>query len=309
MGCCSSPSFCQAWGQGVLPSPGAGIQHLRVWAWGTGGHHSILCTRQSEGGSAPSQAVGLQLRGVLGLGPGHLHRRRLRSAGVCWVPRVPSAGWVSRLLFALQPPEQPPYPHHQGGPPHCPPWNNSHEGMWGEQRGDPGWNGQRDAPWNSQPDPNWNNQFEGPWNSQHEQPPWGGGQREPPFRMQRPPHFRGPFPPHQQHPQFSQPPHPHNFNRFPPRFMQDDFPPRHPFERPPYPHRFDYPQGDFQAGECKVALGGTVLGPGITSLSCPVIPEKVRSLAGRAWKRRLTDRPSERAGGTAGGPAVWPGVP
>uniref|UniRef100_A0A452EIL3 Calcium homeostasis endoplasmic reticulum protein n=1 Tax=Capra hircus TaxID=9925 RepID=A0A452EIL3_CAPHI len=146
-----------------------------------------------------------------------------------------------------QPPEQPPYPHHQGGPPHCPPWNNSHEGMWGEQRGDPGWNGQRDAPWNSQPDPNWNSQFEGPWNSQHEQPPWGGGQREPPFRMQRPPHFRGPFPPHQQHPQFNQPPHPHNFNRFPPRFMQDDFPPRHPFERPPYPHRFDYPQGDFQA--------------------------------------------------------------
>lgn len=162
----------------------------------------------------------------------------------------------SRPPFALQPPEQPPYPHHQGGPPHCPPWNNSHEGMWGEQRGDPGWNGQRDAPWNSQPDPNWNSQFEGPWNSQHEQPPWGGGQREPPFRMQRPPHFRGPFPPHQQHPQFNQPPHPHNFNRFPPRFMQDDFPPRHPFERPPYPHRFDYPQGDFPAGECEGALRG-----------------------------------------------------
>jgi hypothetical protein len=157
----------------------------------------------------------------------------------------------SHLCFALQPPEQPPYPHHQGGPPHCPPWNNSHEGMWGEQRGDPGWNGQRDAPWNNQPDPNWNSQFEGPWNNQHEQPPWGGGQREPPFRMQRPPHFRGPFPPHQQHPQFNQPPHPHNFNRFPPRFMQDDFPPRHPFERPPYPHRFDYPQGDFPAGECQ----------------------------------------------------------
>ncbi|XP_055975744.1 calcium homeostasis endoplasmic reticulum protein isoform X2 [Sorex fumeus] len=146
-----------------------------------------------------------------------------------------------------QPPEQPPYPHHQGGPPHCPPWNNSHEGMWGEQRGDPGWNGQRDAPWSNQPDPNWNNQFEGPWNSQHEQPPWGGGQREPPFRMQRPPHFRGPFPPHQQHPQFNQPPHPHGFSRFPPRFLQDDFPPRHPFERPPYPPRFDYPQGDFPA--------------------------------------------------------------
>lgn len=164
-------------------------------------------------------------------------------------------GWALCLkglspCLALQPPEQPPYPHHQGGPPHCPPWNNSHEGMWGEQRGDPGWNGQRDAPWSNQPDPNWNNQFEGPWSGQPEQPPWGGGQREPPFRMQRPPHFRGPFPPHQQHPQFNQPPHPHNFNRFPPRFMQDDFPPRHPFERPPYPHRFDYPQGDFPAGEC-----------------------------------------------------------
>uniref|UniRef100_A0A7M4FH05 Calcium homeostasis endoplasmic reticulum protein n=1 Tax=Crocodylus porosus TaxID=8502 RepID=A0A7M4FH05_CROPO len=142
-----------------------------------------------------------------------------------------------------QPYDQPPYPHHQG-PPHCPPWNNNHEGMWNEQR-DQGWNNQRDTPWNNQPDPNWNSQFEAPWNNQHEQPPWGGGQREPPFRMQRPPHFRGPFPPHQQHPQFNQPPHPHNFNRFPPRFMQDDFPPRHPFERPPYPHRFDYPQGDF----------------------------------------------------------------
>ncbi|XP_034972880.2 calcium homeostasis endoplasmic reticulum protein [Zootoca vivipara] len=142
-----------------------------------------------------------------------------------------------------QPPEQPPFPHHQG-PPHCPPWNSNHEGMWSEQR-EPGWSNQREAPWNSQPDPAWNSQFEAPWNNQHEQPPWGGGQREPPFRMQRPPHFRGPFPPHQQHPQFNQPPHPHNFNRFPPRFMQDDFPPRHPFERPPYPHRFDYPQGDF----------------------------------------------------------------
>ncbi|XP_058148619.1 calcium homeostasis endoplasmic reticulum protein [Dasypus novemcinctus] len=146
-----------------------------------------------------------------------------------------------------QPPEQPPYAHHQGGPPHCPPWNSSHEGLWSEQRGDPGWSGQRDAPWSGQPEPGWSGQFEGPWSGQHEQPPWGAGQREPPFRMQRPPHFRGPFPPHQQHPQFSQPPHPHNFNRFPPRFMQDDFPPRHPFERPPYPHRFDYPQGDFPA--------------------------------------------------------------
>lgn len=153
--------------------------------------------------------------------------------------------------------------------------------MWGEQRGDPGWNGQRDAPWNSQPDPNWNSQFEGPWNSQHEQPPWGGGQREPPFRMQRPPHFRGPFPPHQQHPQFNQPPHPHNFNRFPPRFMQDDFPPRHPFERPPYPHRFDYPQGDFPAGECAVSLEKTVC----TVLSCPWFLEKSRL---PTWRRHLT---------------------
>lgn len=184
-------------------------------------------------------------------------------AAPSWTGRPPGPGLRrgSPLLFALQPPEQPPYPHHQGGPPHCPPWNNSHEGMWGEQRGDPGWNGQRDAPWNSQPDPNWNSQFEGPWNSQHEQPPWGGGQREPPFRMQRPPHFRGPFPPHQQHPQFNQPPHPHNFNRFPPRFMQDDFPPRHPFERPPYPHRFDYPQGDFPAGECEGTPSRSHLSP------------------------------------------------
>ncbi|KAJ7308257.1 hypothetical protein JRQ81_008783 [Phrynocephalus forsythii] len=149
-----------------------------------------------------------------------------------------------------QPPDQPPFPHHQG-PPHCPPWNSNHDGMWNEQR-EPGWSNQREAPWNNPPDPAWNNQFEAPWNNQHEQPPWGGGgggggggQREPPFRMQRPPHFRGPFPPHQQHPPFNQPPHPHSFNRFPPRFMQDDFPPRHPFERPPYPHRFDYPQGDF----------------------------------------------------------------
>nr|XP_013811557.1 PREDICTED: calcium homeostasis endoplasmic reticulum protein [Apteryx mantelli mantelli] len=156
------------------------------------------------------------------------------------------------------PPNKPPWfdqPHpvapwgqQQQGPPHCPPWNNNHEGMWNEQR-DQGWNNQRETPWNNQPDPSWNNQFEAPWNNQHEQPPWGGGQREPPFRMQRPPHFRGPFPPHQQHPQFNQPPHPHNFNRFPPRFMQDDFPPRHPFERPPYPHRFDYPQGDFPQGK------------------------------------------------------------
>lgn len=230
---------------------------------------------------------------------------------------VLGTGRDSPLLFALQPPEQPPYPHHQGGPPHCPPWNNSHEGMWGEQRGDPGWNGQRDAPWNSQPDPNWNSQFEGPWNSQHEQPPWGGGQREPPFRMQRPPHFRGPFPPHQQHPQFNQPPHPHNFNRFPPRFMQDDFPPRHPFERPPYPHRFDYPQGDFQAGEYvsvrSPLVGGVlpeasghilscrkILRPA-HSPACPVTWHALSQGGGREGSR-VTEKPSPglEAGGRWG---------
>ncbi|KAG8454867.1 hypothetical protein GDO86_001187 [Hymenochirus boettgeri] len=146
-----------------------------------------------------------------------------------------------------QPCEQPQFSHHPG-PPHCPPWNNSHEGMWNEQR-DPSWNNEPEPAWNNQREPPWNNQFDAPWSNQHEQPPWGGGaQRDPHFRMQRPPHFRGPFPPHQQHqPQFNQPPHPHNFNRFPPHFMQEDFPPRHPFERPPFPHRFDYPQGDFPA--------------------------------------------------------------
>ncbi|XP_036376893.1 calcium homeostasis endoplasmic reticulum protein isoform X2 [Megalops cyprinoides] len=145
-------------------------------------------------------------------------------------------------------PQQPPPPFDPTqAPPPCPPWN-SHEGMWNEQR-DPSWSGPRESgPWSGQPEPPpaWSGQYEQPpWSSQPEQPPWG--QREPPFRMQRPPHFRGPFPPHQQPPPFNQPPHPpHNFGRFPPRFMQDDFPPRHHFERPPYPpHRFDYPQGDF----------------------------------------------------------------
>lgn len=239
---------------GVLPGPDVGAA-VEILGPGCRQAPHILRPGQSDVKAVmPSWTVGLQLRcWAHGRPP---CSQTPVSAGGCRAPRVPGTGRDSPLLFALQPPEQPPYPHHQGGPPHCPPWNNSHEGMWGEQRGDPGWNGQRDAPWNSQPDPNWNSQFEGPWNSQHEQPPWGGGQREPPFRMQRPPHFRGPFPPHQQHPQFNQPPHPHNFNRFPPRFMQDDFPPRHPFERPPYPHRFDYPQGDFQAGECVISLGG-----------------------------------------------------
>lgn len=157
------------------------------------------------------------------------------------------------MLTALFP-SQPPFDPTQAPPP-CPPWN-SHEGMWNER--EPNWNSPRDGgpggpggPWSNQnePPPSWSGQFEQPpWSNQPDQPPWS--QREPPFRMQRPPHFRGPFPPHQQPPPFNQPPPPHNFNRFPPRFMQDDFPPRHHFERPPFPpHRFDYPQGDFPGGE------------------------------------------------------------
>lgn len=68
--------------------------------------------------------------------------------------------------------------------------------------------------------------------------------------LQRPPHFRGPFPPHQQPPPFNQPPPPpHGFGRFPPRFMQEDFSPRHHYDRPPYtPHRFDYAQGEYPGG-------------------------------------------------------------
>uniref|UniRef100_A0A4W3K0L2 Calcium homeostasis endoplasmic reticulum protein n=1 Tax=Callorhinchus milii TaxID=7868 RepID=A0A4W3K0L2_CALMI len=153
--------------------------------------------------------------------------------------------WFERPAMPMWGQQQQQFNAPHQGPPHCQPWNNNHEGMWNDQR-EPSWNNQRDAPWNSQHEPAWNNQFEPPWNSQHE-PPWGA-QREPPFRMQRPPHFRQqpPFPPHQQHPQFNQPPHPHNFNRMPPRFMQEEFPPRHHFDRPPYPpHHFDYQQGDF----------------------------------------------------------------
>lgn len=150
-------------------------------------------------------------------------------------------------------PNQPP-PFDPNQPPPCLPWN-SHEGMWSEQR-DPGnWSGgppREGSPWNgpgpggSDSGPSSWNSYDPPttWGNQPDQPPWG--QREPPFppRMQRPPHFRGPFPPHQQPPPFNQPPPPpHNFGRFPPRFMQDEFPPRHPYDRPPYaPHRFDYPQ-------------------------------------------------------------------
>lgn len=46
------------------------VQHLRVWAWGTGRHHSILCTRQSEGGSAqPGCRPAAPGDAVLGAGP------------------------------------------------------------------------------------------------------------------------------------------------------------------------------------------------------------------------------------------------
>uniref|UniRef100_A0AAV2KXX6 Calcium homeostasis endoplasmic reticulum protein n=1 Tax=Knipowitschia caucasica TaxID=637954 RepID=A0AAV2KXX6_KNICA len=163
-------------------------------------------------------------------------------------PNKPS--WYDPQHMGPWNPNQPP-PFDPNQPPPCPPWG-SHEGMWNEQR-DPGsWSGgppRDEGPWNgpggseSGP-PAWNS-FDSPgnWGNQPEQPPWG--QREPPFtpRMQRPPHFRGPFPPHQQPPPFNQPPPPHNFGRFPPRFMQDEFPPRHPYDRPPYPPpRFDYPQ-------------------------------------------------------------------
>uniref|UniRef100_A0A7N8XZV9 Calcium homeostasis endoplasmic reticulum protein n=1 Tax=Mastacembelus armatus TaxID=205130 RepID=A0A7N8XZV9_9TELE len=149
---------------------------------------------------------------------------------------------------------KPPFDPNQPPPP-CPPWN-SHEGMWNDQR-DPGnWSGgppREGGPWSgpggSEPGPpSWNSyDQQPPWGNQPDQPPWG--QREPPFppRMQRPPHFRGPFPPHQQPPPFNQPPPPpHSFGRFPPRFMQDDFPHRHHYDRPPYtPHRFDYAQGEY----------------------------------------------------------------
>uniref|UniRef100_A0A8C5FYN3 Calcium homeostasis endoplasmic reticulum protein n=1 Tax=Gouania willdenowi TaxID=441366 RepID=A0A8C5FYN3_GOUWI len=164
---------------------------------------------------------------------------------------------INCVLFI---PPQPPFDPNQPPPP-CPPWN-SHEGLWNEQR-DPGnWSGgppreggHWSGPGGSEPGPpgppgppSWNSyDQQPPWGNQPEQPPWG--QREHPFppRMQRPPHFRGPFPPHQQPPPFNQPPPPpHAFGRFPPHFMQDDFPPRHPYDRPPFtPHRFEYAQGDF----------------------------------------------------------------
>ncbi|KAM6962762.1 calcium homeostasis endoplasmic reticulum protein [Aplochiton taeniatus] len=167
-------------------------------------------------------------------------------------------GWFEpqQHMSGWNPNQPPPFDPTQGPPP-CPPWN-SHEGMWNDQRDQGSWSGgppREGGPWSGpgQSDQGpWNSQYDQqpPWGNQPDQPPWG--QREQPFppRMQRPPHFRGPFPPHQQPPPFNQPPPPpHNFGRFPPRFMQDDFPPRHHFERPPYPpHRFDYPQGDFPGG-------------------------------------------------------------
>ncbi|KAM3876209.1 calcium homeostasis endoplasmic reticulum protein [Diretmus argenteus] len=172
------------------------------------------------------------------------------------IPSTKPAWYDSQPMGPWNPNQPPPFDPNQPPPP-CPPWN-SHEGMWNDQR-DPGsWSGgppREGGPWSgpggSDPGPpSWNSQYDQqpPWGNQPDQPPpWG--QREPPFppRMQRPPHFRGPFPPHQQPPPFNQPPPPpHNFGRFPPRFMQDDFPPRHHFDRPPYPpHRFDYNQGDY----------------------------------------------------------------
>ncbi|XP_044216736.1 calcium homeostasis endoplasmic reticulum protein isoform X2 [Thunnus albacares] len=170
------------------------------------------------------------------------------------IPSNKPAWYDPQHMGPWNPNQPPPFDPNQPPPP-CPPWN-SHEGMWNEQR-DPGnWSGgppREGGPWSgpggSDPGPpSWNSyDQQPPWGNQPDQPPWG--QREPPFppRMQRPPHFRGPFPPHQQPPPFNQPPPPpHNFGRFPPRFMQDDFPPRHHYDRPPYtPHRFDYAQGDY----------------------------------------------------------------
>ncbi|XP_037554063.1 calcium homeostasis endoplasmic reticulum protein isoform X2 [Nematolebias whitei] len=150
-------------------------------------------------------------------------------------------------------PNQPPPFDPKQPPPPCPPWN-SHEGMWNEQREPGNWSGGPPREGGSWSGPGGTDPGPPSWNSFDQQPPWGNqpdqapwSHRDPPFPpcMQRPPHFRGPFPPHQQPPPFNQPPPPpHNFGRFPPRFMQDDFPSRHHYERPPYtPHRFDFPQG------------------------------------------------------------------
>uniref|UniRef100_A0A8C5C5L4 Calcium homeostasis endoplasmic reticulum protein n=1 Tax=Gadus morhua TaxID=8049 RepID=A0A8C5C5L4_GADMO len=170
-------------------------------------------------------------------------------------------GWFDPQHLGQWNPKQPPPFDPNQPPPPCPPWSG-HDGMWNEGRDQGSWSGgppRESGPWSGpggsdQGPPSWNSQYDQqpPWGNQQDQPPpWG--QREPPFppRMQRPPHFRGPFPPHQQPPPFNQPPPPHHgFGRFPPRFMQDDFPPRHHFDRPPYPpHHFDYPQGDYPQGD------------------------------------------------------------
>ncbi|XP_075997724.1 calcium homeostasis endoplasmic reticulum protein [Genypterus blacodes] len=170
------------------------------------------------------------------------------------IPPTKPTWYNPQHIGPWNPNQPPPFDPNQPPPP-CPPWN-SHEGMWNDQR-DPGsWSGgppREGGPWSGPGGseagpPSWSSyDQQPPWGNQPEQPPWG--QREPPFppRMQRPLHFRGPFPPHQQPPPFNQPPPPpHNFGRFPPRFVQDDFPPRHHYDRPPYPpHRFDYAQGEY----------------------------------------------------------------
>uniref|UniRef100_A0AAX7W3E1 Calcium homeostasis endoplasmic reticulum protein n=1 Tax=Astatotilapia calliptera TaxID=8154 RepID=A0AAX7W3E1_ASTCA len=170
------------------------------------------------------------------------------------IPPTKPAWYDPQHMSPWNPNQPPPFDPNQPPPP-CPPWN-SHEGMWNDQR-DPGnWSGgpgREGGPWSGpggseHAPPSWNSyDQQPPWGNQPDQPPWG--QREPPFppRMQRPPHFRGPFPPHQQPPPFNQPPPPpHGFGRFPPRFMQEDFSPRHHYDRPPYtPHRFDYAQGEY----------------------------------------------------------------
>uniref|UniRef100_A0A3Q3W9F6 Uncharacterized protein n=1 Tax=Mola mola TaxID=94237 RepID=A0A3Q3W9F6_MOLML len=176
------------------------------------------------------------------------------------IPPNKTAWYDPQHMGPWNPNQPPPFDPNQPPPP-CPPWN-SHEGIWNDQRDQGNWSGgppREGGPWSGpggsdQGPPSWGGpgsyDQQPPWGNQPDQPPWG--QREPPFppRMQRPPHFRGPFPPHQQPPPYNQPPPPpHNFGRFPPRFMQDDFPPRHPYDRPPYtPHRFDYPQGDYPGG-------------------------------------------------------------
>ncbi|XP_037837035.1 calcium homeostasis endoplasmic reticulum protein isoform X2 [Kryptolebias marmoratus] len=174
------------------------------------------------------------------------------SSGQSDIPTNKPAWFDPQHVGPWNPNQPPPFDPNQPPPP-CPPWN-SHEGMWNEQREPGNWSGgppreggSWSGPGGTDPGPpSWNSfDQQPPWSNQPDQAPWS--HREPPFppRMQRPPHFRGPFPPHQQPPPFNQPPPPpHNFARFPPRFLQEDFPPRHHYDRPPYtPHRFDFPQG------------------------------------------------------------------